>query len=286
MVHKSISMRLFGFALWLTIAISTGVALADEESSKIFATISKAKDMAHEDNFKGAEQIFNSISQKRADDLSIEYKQKFRDKVDELASLFVKKKLHKEALSLYSSRLEEKEEDYASDEARFLANMALIQLENGNESEAESLNNEALKIALKESGADNLPRAKEGKEKSAILWKEGHKVEAVQETLSVCESILRQQEKVNLKPYMTSVQKTIKSHWNPPKTNSSQHVKLRFKIFSDGSVSRLKVLESGGHKDADHAAIAAVEKSTPFPPLPKFAPHNVDIEFDLEYNVH
>lgn len=286
MVHKSISWRLLSLALSLAMGISVGAALADEESSDIFTTISKAKDMACEENFKGAEQTFNSISQKRSDDLSIEYRQKFRDKLDDLASVFLKKKQFAEALSLYSSRLDEKKEDYASEEARFLANIALINLEAGKEAEAESANNDALKIALKESGPDNLPRAKEGKEKSARLWSEGHKKEAMHETLSVCESILRQQERVNFKTYMSSIQKTIRANWNPPKAQESQHVKLSFKIFSDGSVSRLKVLESGGHGESNSAAIAAVEKSSPFPPLPKYAPQNVDIEFNLDYNVH
>lgn len=285
MVHRKLSWRFLSLALSLSMAFSVTRASADEESREIFATISRAKDMAHEENFKGAEQTFKSIEQKRADDLSIEYKQKFRDKLDELAGLFLKKKLYTEALSLYSSRLEEKKEDYTSDEARFLANIALINFEAGKEAEAESANSEAIKLALKESGPDNLPKAKEGKEKSAKLWSEGKKSEALKETLLVCESILRQQEKVNFSPYMTSVQKTIRSNWNPPKSESSSHVKLRFKILTDGSVSRLKVLESGGHGESDTAAIAAVEKSAPFPPLPKFAPHNVDIEFNLDYNV-
>lgn len=286
MVHEFVSLRFLGFALSLAIAASSASALADEVSSEIFATISKAKDMAHEENFKGAEKTFNSISQGRAADLDIEYKQKFREKLDDLANLFLKKKLYTQALSLYSSRLEVKKENYTSDEARFLANMALISLEDGKEAEAEAFNNEAIALALKECGPDNLARAKEGKVKSARLWSEGHKKEALKETLLVCDSILKQQEKVNLKPYMTSVQKSIRANWNPPKSESSQHVKLSFKIFSDGSVSRLKVLESVGHKESDSAAIAAVEKSTPFPPLPKYAPQNVDIEFNLDYNVH
>lgn len=286
MVHRSIALRFLSLALCLSMGFSINVAWADEESSEVFATLSKARDMAHEDNFKGAEQTFKTIGQKKADDLSIEYKQKFRDKLDQLAGLFLKKKLYTEAEGLYSSRLEEKKEDYTSDEARFLANIALINLEAGKEAEALSFNAEALKIALNESGPDNLESAKVGKKMSEKLLAEGHKKEALEETLSVCENILRKQEKVNFKPYMVSVQKTIRGNWHPPKSESSQHVKLRFKIFSDGSVSRLKVLESGGRGDSDTAAIAAVEKSTPFPALPKYAPHNVDIEFSLDYNVH
>jgi len=286
MVRRNLQSKYLSIALGLAISLSVPAAFGDEESSEIFLTVSKARDMANEDNFKGAEQTFNSIGQKRADDLSIEYKQKFREKLDELAGLFLKKKLYSEAKSLYTSRLEEKKEDYTSDEARFLANIALINLEAGCEAEAESNNNEALKIALSESGPDNLPKAKEGKSKSSRLWSEGKKKEALDETLGVCEQILRQQEKVNFKSYMTAVQKTIRSNWNPPKSESSQHVKLRFKIFSDGSVSRLKVLESGGHGESDTVAIKAVEKSAPFAPLPKYAPHNVDIEFSLDYNVH
>lgn len=286
MVHRFIALRLSYLALSVAMAFSIGGARADEESSAVFSTISKARDMAHEDNFKGAEQTFKTIGQQKTDDLGIEYKQKFRDKLDELAGLFLKKKLYSEAEGLYLSRLEEKKEDYKSDEARFLANIALINLEAGKEAEAETFNAEALKIALKESGKDNVETAKVSKKRSEKLLAEGHKKEALEETLLACENILRRQEKVNFNSYMTSVQKTIRANWNPPKSESSQHVKLSFKIFSDGSVSRLKVLESGGHSESEIAAITAVEKSTPFEPLPKYAPCNVDIEFSLDYNAH
>ncbi|QQR59866.1 MAG: TonB family protein [Candidatus Melainabacteria bacterium] len=286
MVHRSIALRFLSLALCVSIGFFANGAMADEESREVFSTISKARDMAHEDNFKGAEQTFKTIGQKKADDLAIEYKRKFREKLDELAGLFLKKKLYTEAEGLYLSRLEEKKEDYTSDEARFLANIALINLAAGKEAEAVTFNSEALKIALKECGTDNLEAAKEGKKKSEKLLAEGHKKEALEETLLVCENILKRQERVNFNSYMSLVQKTVRANWNPPKSESSKHVNLRFKIFSDGSVSRLKVLKSGGHSESDAAAIKAVEKSTPFAPLPKYAPHSVDIEFSLDYNVH
>lgn len=280
-----------GFALLLGLALSGSVfinelpALADEESSAIFSLISKAKDMANEDNFQGAEETFKSISQQRADDLGIEYKQKFREKLDELASLFLKKNLYAEAESLYLSRLEPKKEDYGSDDCRFMANIALINLQAGKEADAERYNKDALDVSIKQSGPDNMKTAKESKKKSDELWKEGKKLEALEETLKTCESILKKHEGINYKPYMTGVQKSIRQNWFPPKSEQSTHVTLRFKVLSDGQVSRLKVVESAGKCDCDNAALAAVEKAKPFPPLPKYAPHDVDIEFTLDYNV-
>lgn len=281
-----------GFALLLGLALSGSVfihdlpALADEESSAIFSIVSKAKDMANEENFQGAEETFKSISQQRADDLAIEYKQKFREKLDELASLFLKKNLYAEAESLYLSRLEPKKEDYGSDDCRFMANIALINLQAGKEAEAEKYNKEALDISIKQCGPDNVKTAREGKNKSDELWKAGQKKEALEETLKVTENILKKHEGINYKPYMTGVQKSIRQNWFPPKSEQSTHVTLRFKVLSNGQVSRLKVVQSAGENECDKAALAAVEKAKPFSPLPKYAPHDLDIEFTLDYNVH
>lgn len=286
MVNSKISAAFFCLTLTASLTFFQLPVLADEESSAIFSIISRAKDMANEENFNGAEETFKSISRQRGDDISVEYKKKFRDKLDELAALFMKKNLFTQAESLYSSRLEEKKEDYESDECRFIANMALINFEAGKEEDAEKYNKEALAVAVKHSGPDNVGTAKEGKKKSEELWKSGHKKEALEETLKVTENILQKQESVNFKPYMAGVQKAIRQNWNPPKTETSNRVKLRFKVLSNGSVNHLRVIESAGESQCDSAALAAVEKTKPFPPLPKYAPHEVDIEFSLDYNVH
>ncbi len=290
MVKKSFLFGIVSFSMaGLLYMGSPGPAIADEESSAIFSIISKAKDMANQEDFKGAELAFKTISQQRSDDIGIEYKQKFRERLDELANLFLKKKLYDQAENLYFSRLEVKKEDYGSDDCRYLANMALINLEAGDAAEAEKYNKEALSVSVKQAGPDYVQESKAAKKKSEELWKSGKHKEALEETLSVTEKILKKHESVNYKPYMTKLQKDIRNNWYPPKGEKSSHVKLRFKVLTNGSISHLKVIKSAGDKTGeniyDKAALAAVEKTKPFAPLPKNSPHDVDIEFSLDYNV-
>lgn len=90
---------------------------------------------------------------------------------------------------------------------------------------------------------------------------------------------------VDLSAYMREVERKIKNHWHPPKSDTSKQVIAVFKVARDGSVSHLKILEQSGVAGLDAASIAAVQQAAPFAQLPKGAPKVIDIQFCFEYNV-
>jgi TonB family protein len=90
---------------------------------------------------------------------------------------------------------------------------------------------------------------------------------------------------VDFGPYMAELQRRIKQSWFPPRGNETKRVVTRFKVHSNGSFDNIKVCRSSGISRCDAAALAAVENSGPFKPLPAGAPENVDIEFTFDYNV-
>lgn len=89
----------------------------------------------------------------------------------------------------------------------------------------------------------------------------------------------------NFGPYMDDLQRRIKRCWFPPKDLSTKRVVVNFKIYTDGSVSHLRIEKSSGSAIADQAALKAVESAQPFRHLPQYAPSDVDIQFTFDYNV-
>lgn len=85
--------------------------------------------------------------------------------------------------------------------------------------------------------------------------------------------------------YMAELQRRIKKHWFPPKTNESRKIIVQFKVALDGTMSNLRITQSSGVLIADQSALRAVEDANPFKALPKDAPESVDIEFTFDYNV-
>ena len=92
-------------------------------------------------------------------------------------------------------------------------------------------------------------------------------------------------QKVNFAPFMAELQRKIKKQWFPPKGEETKRVGVIFKLSKQGTMSNLLVSTSSGSPTADQAALTAVEKATPYPPLPDGAPKDVDIQFTFDYNV-
>ncbi len=87
-------------------------------------------------------------------------------------------------------------------------------------------------------------------------------------------------------PYMRELQRRIKMNWDPPKGDESKRVVLLFSISRDGRLLSVKVHKSSGLASADKAAIAAVQLTAPFKPLPpEYKGSSVDIQFTFDYNV-
>ena len=89
---------------------------------------------------------------------------------------------------------------------------------------------------------------------------------------------------VDFNPYMTAMQRQIKSNWFPPEGDRTSGATLRWKLFKDGHLENLTVFKSSGNDEYDNACISAVEETT-LEPLPAGAGDNVDIEFTFDYNV-
>lgn len=87
-------------------------------------------------------------------------------------------------------------------------------------------------------------------------------------------------------PWMSELQRRIKSNWDPPKGNESKRVVLAFKVSKDGRLLELKIATSSGVRVADQAALSAVQLTAPFRPLPaEFRKPSIDIQFTFDYNV-
>jgi len=90
----------------------------------------------------------------------------------------------------------------------------------------------------------------------------------------------------NFGPYMSELSRRIKANWDPPRGDESKRVVLLFTIAKDGRLLNVKVVKSSGTPLADKAALAAVELTAPFRPLPsEFKGPSIDIQFTFDYNV-
>ncbi|MBA3855284.1 MAG: hypothetical protein C0507_00095 [Cyanobacteria bacterium PR.3.49] len=92
--------------------------------------------------------------------------------------------------------------------------------------------------------------------------------------------------KVNFEPYMTEIQRTIKSNWHPPKAGNTRKTTAVFRVLRNGQMENPRIDSESGTPETDAAALAALNASAPFPPLPKGSPRHVDISFNFDYNVN
>lgn len=87
-------------------------------------------------------------------------------------------------------------------------------------------------------------------------------------------------------PYMRSMQRKIKSNWNPPKGMESKRVVLLYSLNKKGEVIKVSVYNTSGNVDMDNAAIEALKNSAPFGSLPpEFKGDHIDVQFSFDYNV-
>ena len=72
--------------------------------------------------------------------------------------------------------------------------------------------------------------------------------------------------------YFSKVKERIEMNWNYPMLaqirGEQGELLLRFTIARTGDVERVALLRSSGHSLLDEAAISAVRKASPFPPIP------------------
>ena len=91
---------------------------------------------------------------------------------------------------------------------------------------------------------------------------------------------------VDFAPYMANLQREIKSHWHPPRSNESHHIQMLFTVARNGEISHVGFNRLSRQSEADAAALKSiVETMRSAPPLPAGAPESVNVEFSFDYDV-
>ena len=100
------------------------------------------------------------------------------------------------------------------------------------------------------------------------------------------DNIQMQKEEIDFYPYMNELKRRIKINWHPPKGKEQLRIVVLFRVEKNGKLDNIKIIESSGDKQADKAAINAVEITAPFRPLPaEFKGQSVDVQLYFDYNV-
>ena len=72
--------------------------------------------------------------------------------------------------------------------------------------------------------------------------------------------------------YFTSLRKSVELVWTYPREAVRRglqgEVGVEFTIMKDGSVKRVKVIRSSGHKILDRSVVEAIKLASPYTPLP------------------
>jgi periplasmic protein TonB len=90
---------------------------------------------------------------------------------------------------------------------------------------------------------------------------------------------------IDLSKYLAAMEGEVKPNWNPSFRQDDRTTVLNFKIEKSGQVTGLKIIQSSGAAEADQEALAAVQQSLPFAPLPADFPlENLEITFS--FNIH
>lgn len=87
--------------------------------------------------------------------------------------------------------------------------------------------------------------------------------------------------------YTKQVWHHIRRKWVPVKTDHSGVTKVLFLVEPDGTLTYLKLTLESGYSDMDQAAIKAVERSSPYKPLPpkcQFKPLKVEMTFEQTFH--
>ena len=90
-------------------------------------------------------------------------------------------------------------------------------------------------------------------------------------------------------PYLLDLKQRIKQHWLPPLAFTALgaihgYTKINFRIYPDGSMTSLAVIESEGHESLHRSSQNAIKGAAPSRPLPDDFPEEyLDITFGFYY---
>lgn len=90
--------------------------------------------------------------------------------------------------------------------------------------------------------------------------------------------------------YIEALTQHVQRFWNdetdlPPEIGSDQRAILTFYVKRSGEIDKLRVTCPSGNCAYDQVAIHAIERSTPFDPLPNTYKGN-DIEINFTFGMH
>lgn len=88
----------------------------------------------------------------------------------------------------------------------------------------------------------------------------------------------------DLTSFTADLRRRVRQHWTPERGTETRRPMISFKIYSDGTVSDLRVAQSSGLSSADQAALKAIESAAPFSKLQHGAPASIDYNFVFDYN--
>jgi len=84
--------------------------------------------------------------------------------------------------------------------------------------------------------------------------------------------------------YLIDMRNKIERSWKPPTVKTSLKTRVYFKLDKNGRILRTYIESRTGNMTFDMAAMNAVTKSAPFPPLPdEFPGENIGIHMDFIY---
>ena len=92
------------------------------------------------------------------------------------------------------------------------------------------------------------------------------------------------QQRLDMRNYFSEIKRRVKRNWNPNYAVQEYTTVLTFSIQRNGQIALLKVRRTSGSPEVDSEALAAVQNSGPFDPLPANYPSemlNVEFNFNI-----
>ncbi len=91
---------------------------------------------------------------------------------------------------------------------------------------------------------------------------------------------------IDLGPYLDALRQQVAHHWHPEASHSSEQTIVGFSISRTGQVTDIRILRSSGSTLTDQAAVTAVERASPFGPLPEgYRAEQLNIHFRFNINL-
>ncbi len=78
--------------------------------------------------------------------------------------------------------------------------------------------------------------------------------------------------------FLSDLNKAVRRSWNPPPGAEALRVVARFRVQPDGQLSQLRIDNSSGYGEVDHAALAAILSAVPFSRLPADFTSEVELQ--------